>query len=256
MKRITRFLLLLLCLSFYYLLPVSAVTETNNQKTILIESFKEDITGDGQKEEIQLRGILFSDDSKYFHNIWADVKGSQNKQWKIKYKDGYKPSLQFIDLNHDGVRDLLFQSATSGSGGFHYYQINNLKMEKLKKLPLPKSISITGSFHNGFKATLTLDPNKKSTKIDLKNRASEYIRSGIYDKKGRLLHEMKLMIEPISFFEPTFISKSKGYGLKSYQQVSGASRADQLGTIEILWYFEDNKWIKMKQKWQSETPNK
>ncbi|WP_106496848.1 FG-GAP repeat domain-containing protein [Lentibacillus sp. Marseille-P4043] len=252
MKRIT---LLLLFLSLYFSLPVSAVTETNNQKTILIESYKEDVTGDGQKEEIQLSGILFSTDSGYFHNIWADIKGPQKKQWKINYEGGYKPSLQFKDLNHDGVRDLLFQSDSGGNSDFHFYQINTLKMEKLKKLSLPKSISISGSFQNGFKATLKLDPNKKPIKMDLQNRASEYIRSGIYDEQGKLLNEMKLMIEPISFFEPTFISKSKGYGLKSYQQVSGTSHIDQLGTIEILWYFEDNKWIKLKQKWRSESNN-
>ncbi|GGB61564.1 hypothetical protein F3157_03025 [Virgibacillus dakarensis] len=249
-----QFILFPLIFTFFILVPiltVAAVEDTNNHKTILVATYHEDVTGDGQKEEIQLKGIRFSQDSSYFHNLWADIKGPQTKQWKIVYEGGYKPTLQFIDLNHDGINDVLFQSATNETSDLYSYQFNTLKNEKLTKLAIPESYTITGKFKNNFKAALTIDPSKKPIIIDMKERKTKHIHQGIYDRDGKLLKETKLLIAPITFFEPAFISKSKGYGLKSYQQVSGANHQDKLGTIEAFWYFEKGKWIKLNQEWNA-----
>ncbi len=45
------------------------------------------------------------------------------------------------------------------------------------------------------------------------------------------------------------ISDSQGYGLKSSQEIYGTNKDDSLGTIETLWYFEDEKWIILQTKW-------
>lgn len=250
MKRLTLLLLFLILFgSFEWSGTISAI-ETNNQKTILIDSYEEDVTGNGQKEEIKLKGIRFSEDSNYFHNVWADVKGSHTRQWKIVYEGGYDPSLKFNDLNHDGVNDVLFQNGASETRGMHHYQLHTLKDEKLKELKIPESHTITGEFKPNFKASLFLNPGKDPIIIDMKDRSDSHIHDGIYDNDGKLLKKTHLLADPIADFESVYISKSKGYGLKSYQQVSGVTHDDLLGEIEALWYFENKKWIKLKQEWK------
>src|SRR5699024_3088189 len=208
------------------------------------------ITGDGQKEEIKLKGIRFSKDSNYFHNVWADITGAQTKQWKIVYKGGYDPQLEFHDLNHDGVNDVLFQSGDNQKKEKHHYQLHTLKDGKLKELEVPVSYTITGEFKQNFKAALLLDPSKDPVTIDLENHANNYIHAKVYTAEGKLLKKTHLLVDPITSFEPIYISRNKGYGLKSYQRVSGITHDDVLGKIEALWYFEDGKWIKLKQNWR------
>lgn len=223
--------------------------EMNDQKAVLIDSYEEDVTGDGQKEEIKLKGIRFSEDSHYFHNVWADISGSQANKWKVVYEGGYNPSLEFNDLNHDGVDDMLFQNAAGEGQEIHHYQLHTLKGDKLKELNTPESRTITGEFKPNFKAALLLNPSKEPVIIDMKDRADTHIHDGIYNNNGELLEKTKLLADPITSFEPVYISKDKGYGLKSYQKVNGATSEDLLGEIEALWHYENNKWIKLKQEW-------
>src|SRR5699024_526223 len=121
---------------------------------VLIDSYEEDVTGNGQKEEIKLKGIRFSEDSQYFHNVWADIAGSQAKKWKVVYESGYNPRLEFNDLNHDGVVDIFFHNAASEGQEMHRYQLHTLKEGKLKELDIPESRTITGKFKPNFKAAL------------------------------------------------------------------------------------------------------
>lgn len=250
MKRIILTSLFLILLALFAWNDTVTAFETDNQETILIDSYEKDVTGDQKKEEIKLKGIRFSEDSQYFHNVWADVKGSQSEQWKIVYKGGYDPGLEFKDLNHDGVDDILFQTGASEDRETHHYQLHTLKNEKLKELKTPESRTITGEFKPNFKASLSLDPAKDPTIIDMKDHADSHIHDGIYDDGGKLLKKTHLLAEPITVFEPVYISKSKGYGLKSYQRVNETTNDDLLGEIEALWYFENKKWIKLKQEWK------
>ncbi|MFD1040164.1 hypothetical protein ACFQ3N_17465 [Virgibacillus byunsanensis] len=237
-----------LFISTQFLNTQHVVAEPSNDQQ-LIETYQEDITGDGQKDDIKLEGILFSPDTTYYRSLWVDITTSRKSEWTINYEGGYDPSIQFIDLNHDDVNDIFFQSATGGSGGLYNYYLHTLANEKVKEIPLPEPDFIKGQFIDDFKAELTIAPGEKPLILNLEEKASEYIQLDIYNKKGRLMEETSLMIDPIAFFEPISISKSKGYGLKSYQQVSGAYHADQLGTIETLWYFEDDIWTNVKTQW-------
>lgn len=242
---------IIVVLLFNLLIPISiqAKTKTEPPETKIIHTYKEDVTGDGQKETIQLKAIPFSKDSSYYQTIWASIKSPLSKEWKIPYKGGYEPTLQFYDLNHDKVTDIYFQSPTGGSGGIYSYQLNTIKSGKLVEIPLPVQRYVKGKFTDNFKAVLSLTPGSKEIVINAKEQAVDYKRLGLYNKNGELLKQTPLMIDPIAFYEPKLISKSKGYGLKSYQQVSGVYHADQFGTIETLWYFEKNNWIILTTKW-------
>ncbi|MFD2043211.1 hypothetical protein ACFSTA_02380 [Ornithinibacillus salinisoli] len=241
----------------FFLLPIlficTNVTFANDKQEPpelkLIESYQEDVTGDGKKEEIALKGVLFSPESNYYRDIVAVIKNHEDKTWEIKYGGGYDPTIQFIDFNHDKVNEIFYQSPTGGSGGLHHYKLHTLIQYNLTEIPLPKQDYVKGKFIDDFKVEIQFSPTKEPITVDVEHRSDNYIQQGIYDQKGKLLKNTSVLVDPIAYFEPIFISNSKGYGLKSYQQISGAFHADQLGTIESLWYYERDKWIILKTEW-------
>lgn len=248
MKKIAYPLLLLLFLSLD-IYSINGQENNENPEFEVIKTYEEDLTGNGVKEVIELKGMLFSPDSNYYRDLVAVITTSENNVWEIPYMGGYNPNLAFIDLNHDKVNDIFFQSATGGSGGLYQYHLHTLIHNKLAELPLPEQPFVKGKFQDGFKVEVTISPDLEPTIVNVKDKEDEYVRLGIYNKEGKLLQKTSAMVDPIAFLEPKFISKSKGYGLKSYQQVSGAYHADQLGTVESLWYFDRDKWILLQTKW-------
>src|SRR5699024_12014081 len=57
--------------------------EGNKTEPIVIATHEEDITGDGIKETVELKGVLLSEDSGFFHQVWADITSEHDKEWKI-----------------------------------------------------------------------------------------------------------------------------------------------------------------------------
>ncbi len=220
-----------------------------------ISVFNEDLTGDGKKESIALKGIQFSNESTFLKDIWANIE-MNNQRWKISYDGGYKPVLQFMDLNHDKVYDVFYKSSKKVNGNAYHHQLNTLKNGTLKKIPLPTQRYIKVQFADNFQIQVQLSPNEKAVTTSFKKRASEYIQHGIYTKNGELLADATVNEEPIASYNPVFISKQKGYGLKSRQPIKGISKDDTLGTIDTLWYFENGKWVILKTKWNPANQNK
>jgi len=235
----------------FFILPANIVAEENKQgeDSILIETYTKDITGDGLDETIELKGKLFSPDSSFYQEIWIDITNDQGNEWTINYGNGYEPAIEFVDLNHDHIKDILYQSSTGGSGGLYHYDLHTFANEQSEEIPLPEQDYIKGRFQDQFQVNIELSPYTDPIIMDIRDRKKEYISLKIYDESGKLLQPTSLMVDPIAFYEPILISKNKGYGLKSYQQISGAYHADQLGTIETLWYFENGDWVIVQTEW-------
>lgn len=218
-------------------------------EAILISSYEQDVTDDGKPETIELYGIRFSSDSPYYRDIYAVIK-SADSEWRINYQGGYNPTLQFVDLNHDGVVDMFYQSPTGGSGGLYTSRLDTLANDVLQSIDLPEQDYVKGQFAEGFQAVIEIAPNKKPIVMNVEERKADYIRLGIYSEDGKLLKDTSLIVDPIAFYEPVEISGRKGYGLKSYKQISGAYHADQLGVLETLWYYENGKWNVLQIDWK------
>lgn len=240
------FLYILISFTLFFPTMIAEAKETEGE---LIKEYNIDVTGDGQKENIKLYGILFSADTVYFKDIYAVIT-SNKEEWNINYQGGYNPELEFVDLNHDGIDDIFYQSATGGSGGLYNSQLDTLANQELVNITLPKQEYVKGYFEQGFSVVLEIYPNEKPIVIDVRSRKDDYIRLGIYDKEGNLLKETPIMVDPIAFYEPIFINENKGYGLKSYKQVSGAYHADGLGVIETVWYYDNGTWIILSLNWK------
>ncbi|WP_174614092.1 hypothetical protein [Virgibacillus ihumii] len=245
-----KFIIGKLCFILLFLITATmtaaeGTTKIPSQKQIL--EFDEDVTGDGRKESVTLKGIKFSMETDYLKDAWTEIQLANNKKWKIPYDGGYDPNLEFLDLNHDKVLDIFYQS--KGQGGLHNHALHTLSNGELKEIQLPVQRYVKAHLTDGFELEVKLSPEQKPYTTNVKKQAADYIEKGIYNKQGRLLTDGSVIIEPISKYEPVFINKQKGYGLKSYQQINGTGKSDTIGTVQTTWYYENDKWLILKTKW-------
>jgi len=231
------------------ILPVhfSAEQDPNQEEAIIIETYHEDITGNGSPETIQLKGILFSDESPFYQNVWIDITNGQ--EWRISTGSGYDPSLEFVDLNGDQIKDLLYQSPTGGSGGLYHYELHTFANGEHEQLDLPTHSNLTGKFLDNYQVEIQLSPIDQPITVDVSDRKKEYQSFEVYDQTGKLTAPRPLIIDPISFYEPLFLSEDKGHSLKSYQRINGANRADGIGNIETTWHYENENWVILRTEW-------
>src|SRR5690625_968268 len=223
--------------------------ETDNEKNeTFINSYDADLTGDGFQEHFTLRGVLLSNRSHFYRDVWMDISSPFSHQWKISFDGGYDPDIQLIDLNHDHIFDIFYQVAKDENKRQYNYQLYTLQNGMVKNLPLPKHKHIQGKFLNGFKIKIQINPHKAPIIKDIKE---EYTKQNIYKEDGTLVKDKKLNITPISFLEPILISETKGYGLKSYQSIKGINEKDVLGEIITLWYYKDDEWIILTSEWKA-----
>lgn len=243
-------------ISLLFLTLFFAPAEATPNDGILIHTYEEDVTGDGEVELLELKGKLFAEDGVYYQDIWVDISShSSDKTWRINYGGGYDPELQFADLTHNGVTDILYQSPTGGSGGLYTSQLNQWEKDNFIELPLPVEQPVKGEFINDFKVSVQLLPKEPPIIFDVSGQKEEYIRLKLYNDQGQLLEPTTLMIDPVAFFEVIDLEDKNEAGLKSYQQISGAYHADRIGTVESIWVYDKDKWILLKTTLQTDLPH-
>lgn len=239
----------LTCLLFLIIPQISIKAE--NEDVSLINSYEEDLTGDGFHEQFTLNGILLSDESKFYRDIWLDISSPFSKQWKISLESGYNPELKLIDLNHDNTFDLFYKVAKNEESTHSVYQLYTVKNGVIKQLPIPKHNHIQARLLDDFKVEITLNPNMKPIIKDISSDDMiKYIDQNLYEEDGKLIEDKRIKITPITLLEPVLISESKGYGLKSNQHIKGLDENDILGEIETLWYYQKDNWIILKSEWK------
>lgn len=225
--------------------PVVAYVKAD-ANTEIIKTYEEDITGDGLKETITLKGILFSEKSTYYQNIWADIE-SVYSRWSIPYGGGYEPEINFINLDQGETVNLFFNSKTN-DGQFPNHYLHTLNNGSLKKIALPQTNYVNGKFTDKFTVSITITPDGRTKNVPV--NADIYIKENIYNVNGELVQPVSAIVDPL-IFEKHYISQEQGYGLKSYQTVSEPVNNEPLGRIETIWYFENDKWIIVKNDWIS-----
>ncbi|WP_428908452.1 hypothetical protein [Niallia sp. Krafla_26] len=209
---------------------------------------KADISGDGKVDEITIIGIPYEDGSSYLKELYLEIKGSNGQKYKIELDGGYDPILKLVDLNQDGLDDLLISVPTGGSGGISNYFLFTFKDFQLTEIAVPEPLMITSQFLNDYKATMTIDNTGETYTFDLNNRKKDYNRLGLYTN-GILNEPRELMVDPYSTLKSISV-KEKGnrFGLKGIQQVSGAYHADGIAFVESTWFYENGKWNLVKTK--------
>ncbi|APC48885.1 hypothetical protein GLV94_10600 [Virgibacillus halodenitrificans] len=239
--------ILISCFMIYFLLFTQVTLADERMKEVTINSYHVDLQQNGTKENIHLKGNPFSKQSAYYPRIWAEIKEDSSKVRKIELGGGYKPSLKFIDYNHNQKEDILYQSSTTENESEVFnYKLISIKKDNIEEIRLPKREYMELTFKDNFYLTVKLTPQLSPLSIDISNRSKELTRLGMYSSNGKVLKEKPVINRHITSFDPIELSGGKGYGLKSKMKLSLSSSSTHLGVIETLWYFKDGKWTILK----------
>src|SRR5690625_2388438 len=229
---------------FLFQLNIDAL---ERKEPVLIDQYEEDVTGDGLKEIIKLKGTFLSEESEYYHSVWAEIISQTEKKWEIHYGGAYAPKITFIDINQDKRQNLLFQGVTDDDRV--EFKMHRVKNGMIHKVELPMLNYISGRFKAKSMVDVQISPHKSTISINVVNSAKKYVQHNIYNSRGELLQEMDIITQTFSHYEPVLISETKGFGLKSYPPIYGLDHSDLLGRVETLWYYMNDRWIQLRTSW-------
>lgn len=223
-------------------LTVFAVTYAGetNEKTIIVSEEKVDVTGDGKKDLILIKGTPFEEGGQFLKSITLEVIAAKDKTFKINLEGGYDPSTLYRDMNHDGVKDIFISIPTGGSGGLSNFYLYSFKDFITTDLTVPQPLAISSQFEEGYKASITIEETGESYSFDLSDRKEDYDRIGLY-KNGKLNEPTELMILPFGTLKPVIV-KENLYGFIGSQRISGAYNADGIANVESIWFYDKGKW--------------
>lgn len=199
-----------------------------------------DLTGNGKKDTVIVKGELFEAGAAFLKNIFVVIQGSNGKEYTLTLDGGYEPTVRFEDLNHDGIKDLFISVATGGSGGLSNYNLYTLKDFKLTDLTVPDPLIIQSEFLDDYKGKITIEDTNKTYIFDLKDRREDYERIGLYHN-GKLNEPSELMVLPFGRLKIIPVEGEK-LGLKGVQRISGAYNADGIAYVESTWLYDQGKW--------------
>jgi hypothetical protein len=226
-----------------FLMSLTAITgvyavETDSKLVSLIKKH-EDITGDGIKDDILLQGAPYQKNEYVYKELLLKIKLSNGKTYEEKLTYGLDPEMNFIDINHDGIKDVFLSIPTGQSGGVAHHYLYSAKDFSFSKLPIP-DLNLQGQFTNGYKAKISIPATKETFVFDLMIRKEMYESLGMY-QNGKLNEPTELMILPYGNLKPS-TTKGSDYGLKGIQKITGTSKTDTIAFVESSWYYNDGTW--------------
>ncbi|MED4755251.1 hypothetical protein [Brevibacillus choshinensis] len=203
---------------------------------------RQDVTGDGRPDLITLLGKRFASDSPYYEQLKLMVQDPVAKKvsfFQTTY-GGYEPELSFCDFIGNKTNQILVQAPTGGSAGTSDFYLFSDKDNNPAVLPVPQPLTITGSYQDGYKVSLTIKETNQTTVLDLSDRKDIYEENGVY-KNGKLVQQTEVMPNTYSVLTPVKV-RDGICALKGEQRVSGIANADTIAYVESLWKWENNGW--------------
>lgn len=235
---------LLITFSAFFFMSFTAFTGVyageSNEKTVTISEEKVDVTGDGKKDLIYVKGVPFEEGAQFLKEIYLKIRASNGKVYKIDLEGGYDPKTTYKDLNHDSVKDILMSIPTGGSGGLSNFYLYSLRDFQVTNLNVPEPLAVSSQFEDDYQASITIEETGQSYSFDLSDRKADYERMGLY-QDGKLNEPTELMVLPFGTLKPIKV-KNGLYGLKGSQRINGAYNADGIANIESTWLYEEGKW--------------
>lgn len=235
---------LLITFSAFFFMSFTAFagvyTGESNEKTVTISEDKVDVTGDGKKDLIYVKGVPYEEGAQFLKKIFLKIRASNGEIYKIDLEGGYDPATKYKDLNHDSVKDIFISIPTGGSGGLSNYFLYSLRDFQVTNLTVPEALAVSSQFEDGYKASIKIEETGQSYSFNLSDRKDDYERLGLY-QDGKLNEPTELMVLPFGLLEPVKV-KNGLYGLKGSQRINGAYNADGIANLESSWLYEDGKW--------------
>jgi hypothetical protein len=235
---------LLITFSAFFFMSLNALTGVyageSKEKTATISEDKVDITGDGKKDLVYVKGVPYEEGAQYLKRIYLKTRASDGEIYKIDLEAGYDPATIYKDMNHDSVKDILISVPTEGSGDLSNFYLYSLKDFQVTDLTVPEPLAVSSQFEDGYKASISIEETGQSYSFDLSDRKEEYERLGLY-QDGKLNEPTELMILPFGTLKHIKL-KNDRYGLKGIQRINGAFNADGIANLESTWLYENGKW--------------
>lgn len=222
-------------------ISINAAKIVEKGQEVELETYKIDVTGDGMKEHIYLYGIPFDQATKYYKEFKLVVKTKKGSE-KQTVPGGFKPSVNFLDLNGDNTLEVLMEIPTGGSGGVNDYYAFCIYNYNIEQIDLPDTLNINGSFKNNYQAILMIPEVNQSYTVDLKNHRKKYDKLGVY-RKGILSEPSETLVSEYKSIKVKDIDHDGHKELVCIQQVSGASVVDRIAAVHSSWVYKEEKWI-------------
>ena len=217
-----RLLLLIFTLPIFLSLSsviIPAIPAQGKADVISVSKHYADITGDGKKDHISMTGVKTAWNN--YEKLLINIEGSNRMHYKLKLGAGPKPSLMFVDLTHDGVKDLLVCTKASRENKSNLQKAFTYRSSQVTNLNLPEPLIVESGFVNGYKAILKVKNTGNIYQLDLKDRKKYYEKLGIF-YKGKLNEPTELMVGTDCQLKPVLL-KGGTTGLKGIQTVTGVS---------------------------------
>jgi hypothetical protein len=235
---------LLMTFTAFFFMSLTALTGAyageSREKTVTLKEEKVDVTGDGKKDIVYVKGVPYGKGAQFLKKIYLKIQASNGEIYKIELDGGYDPSTEYKDLNHDSVKDIFITLPTGGSGGLSNFYLYTLKDFKVANLTVPEPLSANSQFEDGYKASVSLVETGQSYSFDLSDRKKDYDQLGLY-QNGKLNEPTELIMLPFGTLKPIKL-KGDQYGLAGSQRINGAYNADGLANLESCWLYKDGKW--------------
>lgn len=235
---------LIMAATAFFLMSITLITGVyamdENTNIVTISNAESDITGDGIKEMISLKGVPYEEENHYLKEIYIEVDSSNENRVSIPLESGSKAALKIVDLNRDGVKDIFANVQTQGGGGNTLNYLFSLKDSIRQELPVPDPLEISSGFENGYKANFTINQTGKTYIFDLNDRKKYYKKLGLY-YKGKLNEPTELTVNSYHSLKPVRLENGET-GLKGIQRITGIANADTISYVESSWSYHDGMW--------------
>ena len=203
-----------------------------------------DVTGDSKNDVIIVIGEN-SEGGKYknFDVLVYDV-ASENLIKTISEKGESKVTkIEVKDLTGDGIGDVILVLENENKTldiSVAMYEQGEFKEIFIKNNN--EGVNVIGCFLDGFKAEINFKTFNYKKTYDLKENKRNYISSGFFAENGKLLSK-NVSIKSSGFTSVEFVTLSNSYGIKTKQLIKGFDNLDVLDEVQVLWKYENGKWI-------------
>jgi hypothetical protein len=230
-------LVFILLLALCFTVKISVQATISNGKTVTITKNTEDITGDGKEDSIVLTGFKMA--TEKYRNLVIQITSSKKAHTMIHLPDGYNPILQYMDVNHDGIKDIFGSVRDSKSGEMEHQVVYTVKNLIPSNINLPDPLILESHFLNGYKAKIKVRKTGNNYIFDLKNRKKYYEKLGVF-YNGKLNEPTELMVNDYNSLKPVQIGDQMG--LKGTQKITGVTETDTIGYVESTWILDHSEW--------------
>lgn len=219
----------------------------------VIKTVMGDVTGDGIPDKIYITGVK-TPNSPFIQNIMLNMQNGKTKQIiqvKPKENAGYGPTLFLGDFTGNGVKDVLLQIDSGGSGAITYNYIyafpNNQSRLLFDSDVYNEAYQYKVQYENYYMVRVVSEKNRNKYLIDISYRGPEYLNE-IYDYHGVLKEPIEGFVDPISVLQPVDFDRDGVYELMVFQHIAGRYHADTLGYIQnvLKW---DQKAFRLTQQY-------